>query len=233
MAAIFPSLFNNYGHILVVYFPLYIITSIFLLITYVRKSIKLIRHAGTRIQRNQYIRNIENAVKYINTALITFISNIIVYVIYLCILRITFFSNNSGIHVLTSIIIMNIVVSIDSFINIVFLHLQFHYLHKWYIFCCNPFRYEINNIFNNNVPNLDLTVISESSTNNTPSNSSTDTDTNVPLSGVEITKTNDTSNINNKLQEPSQTFTNNDNNQYNRIYLCRFFYFENLPRLLT
>jgi len=222
----------------ILFFPIYLISSIILLVMYAKKAVKLLNNSNDVQSRKKNVIIIRNAVKYINCAVIIFITTIIVGCIYSW--GVAYFQIPKLKLINVKVILyVDILIIIDALSNIIFLHLQFHYLNKWYIFCCNPFKYEINHRLNKIIVGLQLSTKSEttntddtgqSNTNNIPQ-SNTDTQTSsIVLKGVEITKTDTDGEINpDKLTPYDGSITVTPE----KIYICRFFYFLQIPQILT
>ena len=201
----------------------HIIGSVLLVVIFVRKSVLLSRKPQTKQETDIIRLRINSAVKYINCVIITFISTAVISIIT------TFLSttsiNKNNIEMFTRITwISMLLIIIDGFLNVFFVHLQFVFMNKCYILLCEPFRIEINSIFNKYLSNIELTV-GHMNITNTNRNSMDSIHTNTANKddstpeGLEPTKTFD----NDKTSfEPSSathiSYTHSEDYYY--IYLC-------------
>jgi len=119
--------------------------------------------------------------------------------------------------------ILKITAIIDAAVNIIFLHLQFSYLNKYYILLCEPFRIELNAIINKQVQHSSMKLTVTAKTTTGQSSKSTETtntsdQTSEIVRGLEPTKTDD--NLNPHHLRSAETEDDFVYNTY-KIYICR------------
>ena len=216
---------------------IYEISSILLIILFVKKTIQLTKdkpptHEQSLIQlsvhyiSSNYMLNyflctpniirLANAVKYLNCASFTSFFEIITMII-MCSLILRNATQKS-------VFKCYILLTINAHIGVFLLHLQFTWMHKCYILLCNPFRIEINSAFNKFLKHMALSVSetpSESTLNTTESK--TKTSTAIP-SGLEPTKTDASRDYPKNLQPTSDSihyqFNDIKPGTIKTVYLC-------------
>mmetsp|Transcript_85011 Transcript_85011/g.104230 ORF Transcript_85011/g.104230 Transcript_85011/m.104230 type:complete len:357 (+) Transcript_85011:67-1137(+) len=186
-------------------FVLHIISSIMLPLRHLNMAIKLLRGSGNS---KKYLLYIQIGIKYFSIIFITTITSSITCTFH--VMGIIYIHKHSKPNIDANILlIVGSVCWIDSFINIVLLHLQFAYLSKYYSRCCDTFRHGINSLFNRHIKELSNELTTETIDSSIYDEFSTSTYSPV-LTGAEPTKTGDAP----VIEEPSTSFPDNGPNMY-------------------
>jgi len=211
----FRNLITTVGLIMLWIF-IYIIGCSVLLLVYIKRCVTLIKlHHNNTNKTRQYMELLNVSIKYTNCALIMFVLTL------LCVIIQTI---NAGILVRNvdawwsyGLEINVFVASLDCFINVIFTHFQFGYMHEYYIKLCDPFRVQINKIINNqiNLTNIHLsTKASEVDiiSFNIDTNSTDTFETSTYINGLHPTKSGDKDNL-----EPDSESKKSET----QVYICR------------
>ena len=194
---------------------IYVISSIILCVLFFTKTFRMSK--SKEIKPGIKFIRLGLAVKYLNCAFVTIITTLIQTTIQVYLLSKVSQTRSSVSPAYWYFIIFSLV---DGFINVFFLHLQFKFMKSWYHALCNPFRMEINNILNNNISDVDLTVRYDDTTSSHHSGTTTKSST-IPV-GLEPTKTDDLDKHNKTLPNDSDlSNTIQYQGQYYPHYFCR------------
>ena len=164
-------------------------------------------------------------IQYINCALVTFISSSITSTI---IPISSYLWSTNKLSNVGHLLLFCMSIIFDININVIFLHLQFSYMKRYYILCCNPFRIElkdlVTNIYNIDIQTSETTTftnnIKDITDNKYDASTTTNNTESIELRGCEPTTTSNMYNSERLQPDDDIKYSNSDDSNSQFLYIC-------------